>query len=367
MSEVVQLPIKKRDTWEDVYEGRGEKKRIIPNLKVRTDTGIIYVRKYKAGKGELVKSTGFTVKNISKARTAAEVIVADWLTGKSTVRQRQIDQICDDLWGVLEQEYKNKDRRLKTWEHDRTYLPIIQKYFGNCFASDIDEEFWNNWVRDTGRPLRRSLSDIAKYLSKVLTYAYQKKYISRKPKIKNPDKPKKSGRIYENSDIELFIKHADPMLRDLIIIGAECGLRPNENQGLQWDCITFEQSRVLIYIPDEVEKRERGRIMEASDNVANCLRRRFTTRTGPYVFPAPKNVLRPISTKHLNVLWRRTLEKVNKELIKANRDPFPVGKNGGVQFRWLRHSFFTKALLDAKEPLAKVASYGGNSDRKSVV
>lgn len=317
---------------------------IEPGLIRHNPSGIYYVRKFKDGK-RLTATTG--TDKLTRARTIRDEMLAEWISGKAPDRKKRIHQVCDELELVLEKEFANGDRRKRTFDHDKTYLPIIKKYFGNYQASEIDEKFWADWVRDTGRSLNRTLNDIAKYLSKVLTHAYQQKYINRKPSISNPDKQKKIELIYENDEIERFIDNAEPDLKDLILIGAECGLRPHENHGLKWEWISFERNRVIITIPESYSKTKKARSLEASENAAVCLRRRYLKQVGPYVFPSPKDPLKPISSSHLRKLWGR---------MKKN-----AGITAKIKFHWLRHSFFTKALLDAQEPIQKVAEYGGNS------
>lgn len=329
-------PKKKSEIWESIESG----------LVRHIPSGIYYVRKFQNGK-RLSCTTG--TDKIGKARTIRDQKLAEWISGKTPDRKAKIAQICDELEAVLQKDFENNERRIRTREHDKTYLPIIKKYFGHFNVSAIDEDFWDDWVRMTGRSLNRTLNDIAKYLSLTLTFAYKKKYLNRKPVIYNPDKKKKSGTIYENGDIENFIRHAEPDLRDLIIIGAECGLRPHENLGLKWDWISFEDKTVIISIPDEFEKRWQGRSLEASQNAANCLRSRFSNHTSPFVFPSPKSALKPISASHLRKLWLRMKKRAGLSLTTPMR------------FQWLRHSFFTKALLDSKFELQEVSEYGGNS------
>lgn len=336
-AEILEFKLKKKnEVWEPIESG------LIKHI----PSGIFYVRKFQNGK-RLTVTTG--TDKIGKARTIRDQKLAEWISGKVPDRKAKVAQICDELETVLTKDFENGDRRIRTLEHDKTYFPIIKKYFGHMNVTAIDEDFWDDWVRMTGRGLGRTLNDIAKYLSKTLTFAYKKKYLNRKPVIYNPDKKKKSGMLYENGDIENFIQHAEPDLKDLIIIGAECGLRPHENLGLKWEWITFEGGTAVISIPDEFEKRGQGRTLEASPNASECLSLRLIQRTGPYVFPSPKSALKSISASHLRKLWVRMKKRAGLPLTTPMR------------FQWLRHSFFTKALLDSKFELQEVSEYGGNS------
>lgn len=346
-SEILPFPSSKKTIW----------KRISSNLVLNTQTGVYYVRKEKTGKGRLFQTTGFKKK--AAAQTKADQMVADWLYGKvKSNKIPYVSDICDEMHEVLHQHYLNKDRRERTWEHDRTYLPLLKKHFGTIRVDEFDEERWETWVRTQGKQLNRSLFDLSKYVSKLLTYSYSKKYILRKPIIKNPDKPKKSGVIYENTDVERFIKHSDPLLRDLIILAAESGMRPHENRELKWEWISIEEDRVTIFLPEDFTKTKNDRSFELSANGSKVIRNRFQKKKSIFVFPSPKNLKKPVSSVHLSRLWRRMIQNTNQALAhEGSTLRYPPG----LIFHWLRHTFFTKALLDAKLPLAEVAQYGGNS------
>jgi len=138
------------------------------NMVLHTPTGVYYVRKYRAGKGRLFRSTGETRKG--RAQTLADEMLAEWLGGKRLGGRRySIGELCDLLEVELSRE---ENRRKRTHDKDRTYLPIIKHHFGDTWADEADEEFWGRWVRTTGKKLGRNLGDIAKYLSKVLTFAH---------------------------------------------------------------------------------------------------------------------------------------------------------------------------------------------------
>lgn len=336
----------------------------VPYLKLNTQSGVYYVRKYRAGKGELFKSTGET--NKGRAKTKAEDMIAGWLGQRRTAARRVlVSEVIDQLERVLGEESIQKDeagrpvRRRRTVDKDGTYLPLLKTLFGDAYIDELDEDFWEDWIRTTGRKLNRQLGDIAKYLSKLLTFAYRKKYINRKPPVRNPDPKKKDVPTYEIKNIREFLDHADPELRDLIVIGAECGLRPHENREMRWEFVSFARDGVRVNIPDWFEKRKRAREIVLSPGAAGVVRRRSKGRVGPFVFPAPTDPLKPLSDVQLSRLWRRMLGRVNAKRVENRKPPLEAG----IKFHWLRHTFFTKALLEADKPLAMVAAYGGNSPK----
>jgi integrase len=151
--------------------------------------------------------------------------------------------------------------------------------------------------------------------------------------------------VYEESDIMRFIEAAEPMLADLIVVAAETGMRPHETRELRWIWICLTGDRAIITLPAEFTKTAKERQIEASENVTVVLRRRKNKTQ--FVFPLPSDPLKPISDVFLSRMWRKML--INAAMPE------------GLKFHWLRHTFFTKALIESKLPLAMVADYGGNS------
>lgn len=343
--------------------------RVSHNLVLHRPSGIFYARKFKAGKGRFFQSTGLTKKGL--AQTKADVMIAEWMGGKNQAGKRiRMERVIDELDEILEAEAHQRDehgrvlRRKRTRDKDRTYFPIIKKHFGDLFPDEIDEAYWKRWVLTDGRKLNRTLGDIAKYLSKVLTYAFERKLIGRKPRIKNPDPRKKTVHTYTPEQIRMFWQHANQDMKDMIVVGGEAGIRPHENKGLRWDWITLPaKGQAKVRIPDDFEKRGIGREIILSKNATEVLRRRWKTGKGPFVFPSPSDPTKPISDTRHSRYWRKAVMAVNEKLIEQGLKPFPIGRKGGVKFHWLRHTFGSILLLEQKRALPEAAAYMGNSPK----
>jgi integrase len=332
-----------------------------PNLELDTKSGYYYVRKYIAGKGELFASTRSKKKMVAK--TIAETKIAEMIGRKPGLRNRRIRlaALGEPLLKDLKEQTETLDedghplRRLSTYTgKDKVYIPLIVKLFGEVCADEIDEQFWKSWVKKTGRKLGRNLGDIAKYLSLFLTYAFEEKYIGRKPRIKNPDRQRNNAIVYENDQIIAFYQNAEPTLQDLIVLAAENPLRPHENCEVRWEMVFFEKDEegreVVIYrLPASFTKTREARELQLSPRSASIIRRRHAERSqgSPYVFPAPQNPNRPLSRKVLGSMWARM-----KERAKITTP---------CKFHWLRHSFYSKALLESQTSVAKVSEAGGTS------
>ena len=326
-----------------------------PDLELNTKTGVYYVRKRRAGKRPLFKST--RSKKKGEAKTVAEDMIADWLGNRHQGRRVRVERVAaemlaefKDLHGSLDKDGRPL-RRKSTFKHDQAFVKFITTYFGENYIDEIDEQFWEDWVKGTGRKLDRTLADVAKYLSMLMTYAVKKKMIMRKPQIKNPDKFKSKAVVYSDDQILEFIKHADPMLKDMIVLAGENPLRPNEVRQLNWGFLTFQKNGpVILRLPGWFTKTELDRELELSANASKMLARRLKANRKPkslYVFPSPGRPEMPISDVTFSIKWR--------QMIKA------AGLPKSYKFHYLRHSVYTKLIYDAGLPIQHVSAAGGTS------
>lgn len=349
----------------------------VPYLRLNTETGYYYVRRYKAGLGELFVSTG--EKSKDRARTRADELMADWIGGRRIAKRVRVEEFRHELFEHLKKLHERKDdhgrplRRLRTHQKDKTYLldkrwhgknirATIPLHFGEMFVDQIDEAFWEDWIDTRGRELGRKLGDIAKYLSLMLDYAFKRKLIVRKPEIRDPDKHVKKALIYEDRDLVTFIKAAESDLQDLLIIAGENPIRPHEVRELEKSfCHATRPDAVVVKLPPWFTKTETGREFQLSPQASHIVAVRCMLGDSKYLFPAPKNPKKPLSDVQLSRMWRRMLAKVNVDREKQGLPPFPIGRNGGIKFHWTRHSAYSKLLLDAREAPAAVSEFGGTS------
>jgi integrase len=324
--------------------------KISDNMVLFEPTGVYYARKYRRGKGRFFKSTGERRKAVAQSK--ANEMISEWLTGMRAAvgRHATVGEVSDELMRVLREAKEKGDRAETTWTHDKVYLRRICKLFGDFPVASMDESFWEDWIRKSGRKSGHKLGDLAKYVSKVLTFAYERKLIDRKPKIRNPDERETEFKTYTNEQVKALMDAADPEMRDIIILAAECGVRPYEARRLQWNMVDVRKSEIVIQLPKWFTKTRRYREFVVGPRSAEMLRRRAVVRVhGPFVFPSDSNETKPINEMTFSKHWRKTVER--------------AGLPKGSKFHWLRHTFFTRALLEAKKDLPKVAAYGGNSPK----
>lgn len=324
-------------------------------LELNTKNGYYYVRKYRAGKGELFKST--RSKKKGEAKTIAENMIADWLGIRGHTRKRvRLGPIADEFleWCKSQHETMGLDgrplRRKATYKHDLSHVKFIKLHFGENYLDEIDEQFWDDWVQNTGRGLGRTLGDASKYLSLIVGFAFKRKIVARKPSFASPDKGTNNAVVYENSQIRLFLKHSGPRLHSMIILASENPLRPHEVREMRWDFLTFESDgTAVLRLPAWFSKTRKDRELELSPTSSKILKqlRRAGKGHSAFVFPSPRAPEKPISDAILSRDFREMLKRagISKRLL----------------FHWLRHSVYSKLLLDAKLPVQHVSEAGGTS------
>lgn len=329
---VIQIQKKSR-TW----------RKVGPNLFLHIPSGTYYIRKWKAGRA-LYKSTGQTTK--MRAMAVAEEMLVEWLGLKSTGRRVRVREVCQEFERELGRRANAGERRASTRAKDKWYLPRISSLFGGYFIDQIDEDLVETWLTGEGRELGISLFDVVKYLSALLKFAHRRKLINRKPSLSMP-KTKSVRRRYTDEELESFRVHSDGDLRDLIVLISENPMRPWEVKHLRWDQIDLGKSEVVISLKVEHKKNKRSRSFVVSEAGANLLRKRKKDSRSEYVFPAPADPKRPVSDVRVGRWWRAMLDR--------------AGLPSSYRFHWLRHTFYSRAILEAGISADQVGQAGGTS------
>lgn len=357
-----------------------------PPLEKDSRSGVLYVRKTIKGRGTLFKSTG--ERKIMAAREKAREMIDEFRGRKPGLRPERIRirELCElALEDCLKQTQTLDEegfplRRMSTYmNNDKAHLRgplkkgikrkkgmrkegVIRELFGDFYADEIDEQFWKTWVKRKGRGLGRKLNDIAKYLSLVLSFAFDEKYIARKPEFFNPDKHKKKATKYTDDQVLLFFNKAEPTLKDLIIIRAENPLRGHETAEVHWTMVRIlnqsEGPPVVEFVLPESFVKANARTVRLTRNAAAVVVRRWHEMMAlppddrsPYVFPAPRNPKKPLNRVQVNRMWRRMKKAVG------------VAPEVQMHFNWFRHNVYNRLRKIHGVDISSVSQVGGTSIR----
>lgn len=344
-----------------------------PLLEQNRKSGTYYVRKTETGRPPLFKS--LRTKNLKVASKRALEDVTAWKNRAPGLKPQRLTfgELCELAFEECKEEHETLDeegrpaRRDSTFEKDRIFKHTeeihgkkrpgkLQALWGDLFPDGMDELWWKNEKKRLRKQGIKRFADIAKHLSYVLDYAHRNKYIGRKPELVARDKHKNRSVVYKASQIRTFWQHAESDLRDLIVINSENPLRPLETPKLPWDMVHFERDRkgrpiVILRLEGWLVKNaESERELQVSPNASEVFHRRQRLRNpaSPFVFPSPKDPMKPMSRKLLHSMWRRMLKKAGLA-------------SSGFLFKWLRHTLYTQLLVEKGLPVAAVSAVGGTS------
>ncbi len=145
---------------------------------------------------------------------------------------------------IQTQDYKYSELCNKKSFANRHLIP----YFGKMSLSQISiydiDQFKAQKNAEGLNP--KTINNIITTLSVSLKTAVDWKLITEIPKIKLLKTPESKYKFLTVDQLNLLLDNVDGMLRDMIIIGAKCGLRFGEIIALTWDCINLEKGEIEI-------------------------------------------------------------------------------------------------------------------------
>lgn len=319
-----------------------------PTLVVHKPTGMYYVRKRMKGKKPLFKKTGFTQR--AKARTKAQLLVGEWLGNRRP--ESHIILFSEFAESYLEHLEKTK-LRPRTKEQARIYIGELIEEMGMNDIRQVNEGFFDEWLADfRQRKSRTTFMDYAKYLSKVMRHAHRKQMIDRLPGFKNPDPPKRVGRVYTREEVEGLLLKASPTLELQMRLCLQGFMRLREMLFLTWDRIDLGAGLIRLGAEDVKtgSKTGEGREFYLNPDLTRLLRHHKAKQRiyTPYVFPSSQDQQKP--TWSNKTAW-----------IRAKRK---AGITGRARWHDLRHTAISWALTGSKpvNPLM-LSHYAGVSLR----
>jgi integrase len=233
--------------------------------------------------------------------------------------------------------YKNGCRLLKSTDVWGMRLDQI----GRAEASELSFPGSGSNANQALRTLRR-----------LLSYAEECRILRAVPRI---DLREEHGRdrILEPWMEALILEHASSVLRDVITIMLDCGMRPEEVGRMEWEHIRWNENTILVPHGKSFSARrfvgltERMRETLAGAQARNVKR---TKSSSPFVFPTRAK------SGHIgsfSKLWERTIERANKRSQTQLPDDIVLYS--------ARHTFATN-FLRAGGDIGQLCRLMGHSD-----
>ena len=311
---------------------------------LRSDSGIIYFRKFRVEKGEIFRSC--KTKDLTKARARRDDMMAE-LWGEKQIKRRIARQTVGELWVLWVENKKTtlRDSSIKSisaaWynlkpraEHMfiddltldwwlRTYIPEKRAETNQRAAIDNSKrKFFNEW----------------KWLSMFLKWADTGGHGPdgwRRPKLINPDKATAKGVVYTEDQLSELRRLANLRMRWFLEAGERHFMRRSEGRCLEWSRVDMNKRTITLLAEHTKTKQERTYtfnqklfdLFEAikAEQIGREKRSKFVFDARAY----PHEDVEMTMTEFRNQ-W--------EPLCKA------AGLPKGSRYHWMRHTGLTKAV-----------------------
>lgn len=180
-------------------------------------------------------------------------------------------------------------------------------------------------------------------LRRMLSLAAEKGILHAAPKIKLRTEVGRE-RTIEPWVEDLLIEFAPPVLRDVIVIGIDCGMRPEEIGRMRWEHVRWDEHGV--FVPDGKTENARRRVgmtdrmrqhlRAAQERNAKAAARRDKP-VAPWVFPSRA---KDGHLANFTATWARTIRRVETAIAKRGLPALPPG----LVLYSCRHTFATNFL-----------------------
>lgn len=303
-------------------------------------TGVIYFRQFRAGFGEVCRST--RTKNLNEAKAAADHFKRDFLGRIRQSFQRKTALEEFDLWIERKRAANKSPATMTSILSSRKYL----KFFLNqMLLVDVNAEWWESnyipTIRSITSQSRRFFND-RKWLSMFLKQMVEDGKIPKAAKLINPDAKTKVGRVLSNDEIQTLLVGATGDLYQMIIMASTMGMRRLEITNLRWDRVNLKRKTISLKAEDTKIRKPRAFKISAAALPGLLARAK---NGSPYVFPNKDDKSRTIHKDGFTGQWKRLKEK--SEIT--------------ARFHDLRHTFLTNAFKAAGSNLALICHYAGLS------
>lgn len=169
-------------------------------------------------------------------------------------------------------------------------------------------------------------------------------------------------RIFAPWEEEMFLRHASPVLRDILTIMFDCGMRPDEVCRMKWEDIRWQEGTILVQRGKSIRARRHVGLTERMrETLAGTKRRneKWKRAESPYVFPSPRNANG--HAENLSQVWARTYDRVERELR-----PKRIKLAPGLVPYCARHTYATHYLRGGGD-VGQLSRLMGHSDIRTTM
>ena len=358
--------------WEKARDSKGQE---IDSLLRDVASGIYYVKKFKAGR-TLFRSTG--TDNLTLAKDIKIKLLAEFLEGKvvPTKAQRQAEEMGQPPSGktfsaLADEFYEHRvsmNRQpvgtklhvsKRTLEKDRTELNAVRKLFGNLPVTELTVPYWENWCEKEASKIGRKTQEIRRYLTLLLTFASKRGLIQGVPKlsvIERVDLAATSRNVFTEEEMRRLYQIDDPAVKLQVVFMYECGMRSFEAMRLTWNRIRVKKGITFIDIQNNNPKKPSREIV-ATETAAKLLTAwKKIAPPSEWVFPSSYEGGTHITSDQRIADWERAIKRLNATAKKGDTI-IPAHKT----MYWIRHTFYTQAILEDGHNISLVSALGGTS------
>lgn len=267
-------------------------------------TGVYYVRKYVAGKGEICRTLRTTDRRRA-LRAKSEALVWSGMSKKSG--------------RILFESVASEVLELYTVKAAKTYLDFegtlrlhLLPYFAKKTIGEVGP-LWRNYKAFQRKlnPVRKLRHD-RKHLLTICRYANERGWLDRVPSLPldTQDKTVRPGKVLTPEQFWRLYEAADPKWKLFLRMAATMGMRFSEIRLLQRSYIDFESG--LIHLPAGVIKTRRARTIAIEAGVLAELKKRVSEQSSEWIFPMKGDDSLPMSESQRT--WQRIQKRAEVQI-----------------------------------------------------
>ncbi|MFC1629057.1 tyrosine-type recombinase/integrase [Gemmatimonadota bacterium] len=188
---------------------------------------------------------------------------------KRKLRRIRLHEFMDRY---VEDYLKIKDAR--SWKREMGRIRRILEYFGNPYVDKIYtddlEHFLAGLQRSGLKPatINRYIARLSSLMKRAMAWGYRQD--NPVVSIENLRESKMGDRYLEDSEYQTLLETCGPVLRALVVLAANTGIRRGELMTLRWEDVDFDNAQLVIRAVNS--KTAESRVVPLNLDVIDSLR-----------------------------------------------------------------------------------------------